>query len=140
MSVLFVVLLAFTRFVPPKPIGIVADGTEHRIHTPFEFPAEDEQWLHIVTPRFEIVSSAGDRRTRELGRDLETLAAAIPLAGATAPAKRNVIPSVSEGPGCAGGGTNVQFSHHTTTRSLAPLGMTGDADVCAGNAPRRVCA
>ena len=85
MSVLFVVLLASTRFVPPKPIGIVADGTEHRIHTPFEFPAEDEQWLRILTPRFDIVSSAGDRRTRELGRDLETLAAAIPLTGATAP-------------------------------------------------------
>ena len=102
MSVLFVVLLASTRFVPPKPIGIVADGTEHRIHTPFEFLAEDEQWLRIVTPRFDIVSSAGDRRTRELARDLETLAAAIPLAGATAPAKRNVIPSVSEGPGVCG--------------------------------------
>jgi len=39
-------------------------------------------WIRIVTPRFDVVSSAGDRRTRELVRDLETFAAAIPIQGA----------------------------------------------------------
>lgn len=50
---------------------------ERHVHTPFEMPAASEQWVRVVTPRFDIVSSAGERRTRDLARDLETLAAAL---------------------------------------------------------------
>jgi tetratricopeptide (TPR) repeat protein len=35
------------------------------------------EWVRIATPRFDVISSAGERRTREMARDLETLAAAI---------------------------------------------------------------
>src|SRR5436309_2837653 len=82
MTPLLALLLASTGYVPPKPIGIGGAASEHRVFTPFALPAEDEPWTRIVTPRFDIVSSAGDRRTRELARDLETLAAAIPVGGA----------------------------------------------------------
>jgi tetratricopeptide (TPR) repeat protein len=51
------------------------------VHTPFELPPADEAWVRLVTPRFDIVSSAGDRRTREIAADLETVAAALPIGG-----------------------------------------------------------
>lgn len=47
-----------------------------------------DSWVRIVTPRFDVVSSAGERRTRELVRDLETLAAAIPIHGVQPPSTR----------------------------------------------------
>jgi hypothetical protein len=37
----------------------------------------DTDWVRLTTPRFDIISSVGERRTRELARDLETLAAAL---------------------------------------------------------------
>jgi len=45
--------------------------------TPFEMPDTEQPWARIVTPHFDIISSSGDRRTRDLARDLETLAAAL---------------------------------------------------------------
>jgi tetratricopeptide (TPR) repeat protein len=48
-------------------------------------PPADEAWVRLVTPRFDIISSAGDRRTREIAADLETLASALPVNGGQAP-------------------------------------------------------
>jgi len=76
-ALLAIALLAQSTFTPPVPIGIAGGSAERHVHTPFEMPADDEQWVRVVTPRFDIVSSAGERRTRELARDLETLAAAL---------------------------------------------------------------
>jgi len=45
--------------------------------TPFELPDTEQPWARIVTTHFDIISSSGDRRTRDLARDLETLAAAL---------------------------------------------------------------
>jgi tetratricopeptide (TPR) repeat protein len=73
------------RQTPPIPIGISENGSEHRVHTPFELPPADESWVRLITPRFDIISSAGDRRTREMAGDLETLAAALPVNGGQAP-------------------------------------------------------
>lgn len=40
-------------------------------------PATNQEWTRVTTPRFTIISSTGERNTRELARDLETLAAAL---------------------------------------------------------------
>jgi tetratricopeptide (TPR) repeat protein len=47
------------------------------VATPFEMPDTEQPWARITTSHFDIISSSGDRRTRELARDLETLAAAL---------------------------------------------------------------
>jgi hypothetical protein len=78
------VLFAQAGYTSPIPIGIAESGSEHRVHTPFELPPADLAWVRLITPRFDIVSSAGDRRTREMAVDLETLATALPIGGADA--------------------------------------------------------
>ena len=40
-------------------------------------PAPNEKWVRAVSPHFTVVSSAGERETREMASDLETLAATL---------------------------------------------------------------
>src|SRR5438552_4118873 len=54
--------------------------------TPISLPSANQEWTRVTTPRFTIVSAAGERNTREMARDLETLAAAlVEFLGAEAP-------------------------------------------------------
>jgi tetratricopeptide (TPR) repeat protein len=86
-------LLLFGQFVPPVKIG-VDDGATARI-TPRTLPfPSDTAWQRATTPHFDIISAAGERRTREVGQRFETLAAALhDLRGpsATQPARARVI-------------------------------------------------
>lgn len=90
-------LLIFAQvvFTPPVKIGVAGEGTPRSAKTPIPFPAEDEKWVRIVTSRFDIISAATDRRTREVARDLETLASALhelqPASNPAAPRVRVVI-------------------------------------------------
>ena len=45
--------------------------------TPISLPSANQEWTRVTTPRFTIISAAGERNTREMARDLETLAAAL---------------------------------------------------------------
>jgi len=42
-------------------------------------PSANQQWTRVTTPRFTIISATGERETRELARNLETLASALPF-------------------------------------------------------------
>jgi tetratricopeptide (TPR) repeat protein len=64
-------------FVPPVLKGIKGDGVARRADKPIPFPAADEEWLLGRTRHFTLISSAGQRRTRAIAADLETLAAAL---------------------------------------------------------------
>ncbi|HEX7191595.1 MAG TPA: tetratricopeptide repeat protein [Thermoanaerobaculia bacterium] len=88
-------LYAQLVFKPPVKIGVAGEGKVRGVTAPIPFPAENERWLRIVTPRFDIVSAAADYRTRDVARDLETLATALhelqPDSHAAAPRTRVVI-------------------------------------------------
>src|SRR5438045_1743448 len=71
------VLYAQLVFKPPVKIGVTGDGKVRSAAVPIPFPAANEKWVRIVTPRFDIVSAANDYRTRDVARDLETLATAL---------------------------------------------------------------
>jgi hypothetical protein len=76
--ILAVPAVAQDVYVPPVPIGI--KGAAGKAHTPKDhipFPDEDKAWVRVRTPRFDILSSAGDEKTREIARNLELLAAAL---------------------------------------------------------------
>jgi tetratricopeptide (TPR) repeat protein len=88
-------LYAQLVFKPPVKIGVEGAGKVRSSATPIPFPSENEKWQRIVTRRFDIVSSAAEHRTREIARDLETLAAALralqPESRAAAPRTHVVI-------------------------------------------------
>ncbi|HEY2321872.1 MAG TPA: hypothetical protein VGJ82_03325 [Thermoanaerobaculia bacterium] len=88
-------LYAQLVFTPPVKTGVAGEGKVRTVTAPIPFPAENQKWLRIVTPRFDIVSAATDYRTREIARDLETLATALhelqPPSAAAAPRTRVVI-------------------------------------------------
>jgi len=78
----FFVLLATSAlaqdvYVPPVPIGIKRDGKVRKPPAPIPFPAEDEPWIRVRSPRFDIISSASEEKTTAIARDLETLASAL---------------------------------------------------------------
>ena len=82
-------------FTPPVKIGVAGEGKVRSVTAPIPFPAGNEKWFRIVTPRFDIISAAADYRTRQVARDLETLATALhelqPESDAAAPRTRVVI-------------------------------------------------
>jgi tetratricopeptide (TPR) repeat protein len=88
-------LYAQLIFTPPVKIGVAGEGKVRSVTAPIPFPAENQKWVRIVTPRFDVVSSATDYRTREIAHDLETLATALhelqPPSNASAPRTRVVI-------------------------------------------------
>src|SRR5207302_970778 len=57
--------------------GIKGEGVARRAEKPIPFPAADEPWLLARSKHFTLISSANEKRTREIAEDLETLAAAL---------------------------------------------------------------
>jgi len=76
---LLLVLLAAAQdvFVPPVPKGIAREGKVRKAKQPIPFPDEKETWIRVRTPRFDLISSASEARTRQIASDFETLAAAL---------------------------------------------------------------
>jgi tetratricopeptide (TPR) repeat protein len=64
-------------FVPPKLQGVKGDGTGRHSDKPIPFPAANEQWILARSKHFVLISSAGERQTRDIAAGLETLAAAL---------------------------------------------------------------
>jgi Protein of unknown function (DUF1570) len=71
--------LALTQdvFVPPVPRGIARDGKVRNVDEPIPFPRENQQWIRVKTPHFDVLSAANEARTRAIAGDLESLAGAL---------------------------------------------------------------
>ena len=63
-------------FVPPVLKGVKGEGSTRHLR-PIPLPAADQEWSLIRSRHFVFISSAGEKRTRELAEDLETLATAL---------------------------------------------------------------
>src|SRR5437773_972251 len=63
-------------FVPPVLKGVKGEAKGRR-DRPVPFPAADVEWTLVRSGHFLFISSAGERRTRDVAEDLETLAAAL---------------------------------------------------------------
>ena len=73
-------LLAATsvaQYVPPVLKGVQPEGAGRHTLKPIPFPDPNESWILAKSKHFVFVSSAGERRTREIAAGLETLAAAL---------------------------------------------------------------
>ncbi|MGN6187110.1 MAG: DUF1570 domain-containing protein [Thermoanaerobaculia bacterium] len=68
-------------YTPPVPIGIKRDA-QPRTRRPVPFPADDQRWIRLRTPHFDVISSADEKRTAEVARNFETFAAALSRANA----------------------------------------------------------
>jgi hypothetical protein len=73
---LLLILLAQDVYKPPVLIG-VGSGTGHRSTAPIPFPDAKSQWVRASTPHFVFISATGEKRTRAIAQDLETLAVAL---------------------------------------------------------------
>jgi tetratricopeptide (TPR) repeat protein len=75
LVVLFAVsTLAQDVYVPPVPIGIKRDGLQRSMKSPIAFPDERVPWIRIRSAHYDVLSNAPEEQTRDLVRDLETLA------------------------------------------------------------------
>jgi tetratricopeptide (TPR) repeat protein len=72
-----VLVLAQDVFVPPVPRGIGREGKTRTVKQPIPFPRENQRWIRIRSPHFDVLSNASEARTRVIGRDLESLASAL---------------------------------------------------------------
>lgn len=63
-------------YTPPVLIGVTGENKGPKIR-PIAFPAASESWVRVRSAHFVILSSAGEKRTRELAEGLETLAVAL---------------------------------------------------------------
>jgi tetratricopeptide (TPR) repeat protein len=70
-------LYAQDVFVPPVLKGVKGEGQGRRADRPIPFPEANEKWILARSKHFVFVSSAGERRTRDIAAGLETLAAAL---------------------------------------------------------------
>lgn len=61
-------------YVPPVPIGIKRDGKVRKPKSPIAFPDERTPWIRVRSAHYDVLSNAGEEHTREVVRDLETLA------------------------------------------------------------------
>jgi tetratricopeptide (TPR) repeat protein len=64
-------------YVPPVLKGVQGEGKARQVTGPIPFPPPDQTWQRVVSKHFIFVSAAGEKRTREMAEDLETLAAAL---------------------------------------------------------------
>jgi len=65
-------------YTPPVLIGVQGEqGKVRKPNGPIPFPAADEVWVRVTTPRFDIISSASEEKTLAIAGDLETLASAL---------------------------------------------------------------
>jgi tetratricopeptide (TPR) repeat protein len=81
LLVLFPVLMASAAiaadvFVPPVLKGVKGDA-KGLTARPVPFPAEEQAWSIVRSRNFVFISSAGEKKTRDIAEDLETLAAAL---------------------------------------------------------------
>src|SRR4029078_12821512 len=67
----FIALSASAQFFPPVPKGVNGRGLHRTIDIPL--PQPKTQWVRAISPHFITVSAAGERRTREVIDDLETV-------------------------------------------------------------------
>jgi hypothetical protein len=78
-------------YVPPKPIGILGDGTVRTAKKPIPFPSAKTTWIRVRSRHFDIISSVSNRSTRRTAEQLETLFAALnplsPSAGDSSPTR-----------------------------------------------------
>src|SRR5581483_951119 len=65
------------QFVPPVLKGVQGEGRGRHALQPIPFPDPKEQWILATSKHFVFVSSANERRTRDIAAGLETLAAAL---------------------------------------------------------------
>jgi tetratricopeptide (TPR) repeat protein len=77
VAVLVVALPLGAQFVPPVLKGIKGGATPRQANGPIPFPAANEHWLRARSTHFVFISSAGEKRTRDVAAELETLAAAL---------------------------------------------------------------
>src|SRR5207237_6567602 len=78
----FLFLVAATAFAddvykPPVLIGVQGSGSGRRSMRALPFPDAKTQWARAATPHFIVISAAGEKRTRAIAQNLETLAAAL---------------------------------------------------------------
>ncbi|MDQ6803100.1 MAG: DUF1570 domain-containing protein [Acidobacteriota bacterium] len=75
--VVFLATTAYAQYVPPVLKGIKGEAEGRRALKPIPFPAADEKWNLARSKHFVFISSAGEKRTRDIAAGLETLAAAL---------------------------------------------------------------
>lgn len=64
-------------FVPPVLKGIQGEGKPRQATGPIPFPDPAQTWQRVTSKHFIFISAAGDKQTRRMAEDLETLAAAL---------------------------------------------------------------
>ncbi len=74
---LFLAASAYGQYVPPVLKGVKGEGVARRARKPIPFPAPDEKWIFARSKHFLFISSAGEKKTRDIAASLETLAAAL---------------------------------------------------------------
>ncbi len=74
---LLVATTAAAQYVPPVLKGVQGEGRGRHALAPVPFPDANEKWSLAQSKHFVLVSSAGERRTRDIAAGLETLAAAL---------------------------------------------------------------
>ena len=70
-------------FVPPQLKGLKGDGVARRADGPIPLPAADEEWIEARSKHFVFVSAAGEKKTKQMAENLETLAASLMRLNAT---------------------------------------------------------
>lgn len=83
--------LAQDVYKPPVLIGVQGLGTGRRSTEPIPFPDAKSQWVRVTTPHFVVISAAGEKRSRAIAQNLETLAAG--LAGMHARFQTEPVPT-----------------------------------------------
>ena len=74
---LLLAVSANAQYVPPVLKGVQDEYAGRRALKPIPFPALDEKWILARSKHFIFISSAGEKRTRDIASSLETLAAAL---------------------------------------------------------------
>src|SRR2546428_5565239 len=74
---LFLATTAPAQYVPPVLKGVKGEGSGRHALKPIPFPDANENWILASSKHFVFVSSAGERKTRDIAAGLETLAAAL---------------------------------------------------------------
>src|SRR5712691_8940188 len=74
---LLLAITASAQYVPPVLKGVKGEAAGRRALKPIPFPDANEKWILARSKHFVFVSSAGERRTRDIAAGLETLAAAL---------------------------------------------------------------
>jgi len=70
-------------YVPPQLEGLRGDNAARRADGPMPLPAANEPWIEARSKHFVFISAAGEKKTKAMAEDLETLAAALGRLNAT---------------------------------------------------------